>query len=179
MFKRSITALLVLCALGVFSVPAFAVTEDTGWEAYSQAYPTNLKPGGSGTIQVDLFNTGAVQSNGAITVTDTLPSGLEATKAGGMELGEGTEIYSAKEEEEQGLTGGSNTNFSGELGARWRCTGNGSGEAGLTGATVLTCTSNPEFLQRLPSGLETNQTNIHEGIISGIRRWNGSVSRST
>ncbi len=38
------------------------------------------------------------------------------------------------------------------LGARWVCTGNGSGERGVSGATTITCTSNPVFLEPLPSG---------------------------
>jgi hypothetical protein len=149
MFKRYIPFLAALAVLvPCFSAaPAQAVTEGIGWEAYSQAYPTNLKPGGSGQIQLDIFNTGAKQNEGSITVTDTLPPGLEAIKAGGM-VEVGTEIYSAKEEEEKVLNG-SNVNSFGAPGARWVCTGNGSGEASLTGATVLTCTSNPEFLQPL------------------------------
>jgi hypothetical protein len=102
-----------------------------------------------GEIQLDVFNTGAAPSVGGITVTDMLPEGLEAIKAGGMSpyvkegnaVGSaGTEVFSAKEEEQL-------PNFGG---ARWDCTGNGSGEESLTGATVLTCTSNPTFLPSLP-----------------------------
>ena len=42
---QKLIPLLVVGSLTVFSAPAFAETEGTGWEAYSQAYPTNLKPG--------------------------------------------------------------------------------------------------------------------------------------
>lgn len=73
--------LLVLGALAVFSPGAQAVVPGTGWEAASYAYPTHLPPGGRGQIQVDIMNTGAVQSAGSITVTDTLPSGLTAIEA--------------------------------------------------------------------------------------------------
>jgi hypothetical protein len=137
--------LLVVCSLGLFSAPAFAETEGTGWEAYTSVFPTNLSPGGSGEIQLDFINIGAKGSQGSITVTDTLPEGLEATKAGGMpsstfDVGGKAEVFSPKEEEEQ-VPGRA---------PRWVCTGNGSGEASLTGATVLTCTSNPAFLPSLP-----------------------------
>ena len=92
-------------------------------------------------MQVFLMNTGAKRSEGAITVTDTLPEGLTAVKAGGMPIasgdagyeygGAGTEIFSASEEEED---------FGG---ARWSC----------VGTTVVACTSNPVFLPPLPVGI--------------------------
>jgi hypothetical protein len=131
--------LVLLCALAVLAFgasPAFAETEGTGWEAYSQSSPTNLKPGGSGQIQVDIFNTGAKPDAGAITVTDTLPAGLEATKAGGMPAS-GTNILSP-EEEELGIY----EYIAGVAiaGPRWVC----------TGRTVVTCTGNPKFLLPLP-----------------------------
>jgi hypothetical protein len=143
--KMPMLTLIAVCALGVFSAPALAETEGTGWEAYTSVFPTNLKPGGSGEIQLDLFNIGAKPSKGIITVTDTLPAGLIATKAGGMpgtylNSGEGNDVLSPKEEEER----------SGGHAPRWVCTGNGSGEASLTGATVLTCTNNPASLPSLP-----------------------------
>ena len=49
-----------------------------------QAYPTNLPPGGSGTIQIDLMNTGAKQSSGPITVTDIAAGRADRAAAGGM-----------------------------------------------------------------------------------------------
>jgi hypothetical protein len=110
----------------------------------SGAQPVAVTAGrADGQIQLDLFNTGAKLSEGSITVTDTLPAGLTAIKAGGMptedyEFNQGTQIFSTKEEEQQ------------PGGVRWVCTGNGSGEASLAGATVLTCTSNPTFLPSLP-----------------------------
>ena len=76
---------LLACALVVFAVaPASpqAETEGTGWEAFTQASPTNLHPGEGGTIQIDLMNTGAKPSSGPITVTDTLPEGLSAPRGG-------------------------------------------------------------------------------------------------
>jgi len=131
--------LLPIVPLLLFLVPSAsasaAPTEGTGWEAYSQSYPTSLKPGGSGKIQVDIFNTGAVPDAGSITVTDTLPAGLEATKAGGMSASS-PNILSPEEEVDSGTYKSS----AGIAGARWVC----------TGRTVVSCTSNPEFLPSLP-----------------------------
>jgi len=106
-----------------------------------------------GEIQIYIFNTGAKPSEGSITVTDTLPPGVTVVKAGGTDflsfspLGE---VTSAKEEEQEANTSpGSRPE---QKGPRWTCTGNGSGEADLTGATTFTCTSNPAFLPSLPHG---------------------------
>ena len=98
MFKRSthcrvpgvaISKLLLLffvafATLAVSSAPALAVTEGTGWEATSSVSPTNLPPGGTGEIQLNIINTGAKPSTGSITVTNALPAGVSATAAGGM-----------------------------------------------------------------------------------------------
>ena len=62
-------------------------TAGTGWQSFTNIYPTNLQLGGTGTIQIQLLNTGAKPSSGAITVTDVLPEGLEATKVGALPAG--------------------------------------------------------------------------------------------
>jgi hypothetical protein len=130
--------------LGAFASSASAEpTSGTGWEAYSQVFPTNLKPGGSGKLELDIINTGAKSSEGPVTVTDTLPPGVTATKAGGLGFIEsptnwnetfGTEINPKFEAESTG-------------GDRWVCTGAGKGQGEVEGASVLTCTSNPGLLQ--------------------------------
>jgi hypothetical protein len=130
---------LLLTTLAVLAIPpssAQAETGGTGWEAFAQAYPTNLHPGGKGTIQIDLMNTGAKRSNGAITVTDTLPKGVIATVAGGLTVFEkwGNEIEPEAEEIKQ---------FGGK---RWNC------EVTGTQQDTVTCTSNPEYLNGLPKG---------------------------
>jgi hypothetical protein len=146
-----------------FSLAGFAQAETpgTGWEAYSEAFPTNLHPGGSGVIQIDMFNTGAAPSSSSesITVTDTLPPGLEATKAGGMltNVGKGGPL-SPEEEESLPYFGG----------ARWVCTGNGSGKAGLTGATVLTCKSNPGILGALPTTVFRSEVGRQEPSVERL-----------
>jgi uncharacterized repeat protein (TIGR01451 family) len=124
--KTLAVTLVLLCATAVCSASAWAVAPGTGWEATSLAYPTNLPPGGTGKVMVYLVNTGAMPSTGSITVTDTLPSGLTATKAGG--LGFFGQVLSREEEEED---------FEG---ARWSC----------GGTKIVTCTSNPTFLAHLP-----------------------------
>ncbi len=166
MFKRSIIpALAVFCAFGCLSVPAEAVTEGTGWHAFSFVFPTTLAPGGKGSIKVAFVNTGAKQSQGPITVTDTLPAGVTATKAGGTSGGV-FEPLSPQEEE------------SGKVpevhGARWVCTGNGSGERDVTGATTITCTSNPAFLKPLPSG-KGNGARVDEEVGIAVNVENGVI----
>ncbi len=177
MFKRSmIPVLVVLCGLGCFSAPAQAVSEGTGWHAFSFVSPTTLAPGGKGLINVAFVNTGAKPSQGPITLTDTLPVGVTATQAGGMSSGsEGVPRPLSPQEEESGkfsLPGADAKDH----GARWVCTGNGSGELDVTGATTITCTSNPAFLEPLPSGAGSSArvteevgiaVNVENGMLPG------------
>jgi hypothetical protein len=138
---------LSLCILAAPSAPAWAVATapGTGWEATSIVAPTNLSPGGTGKIQLDIINTGAALSSGAITVTDALPAGLTATAAGGMR-GNSTSIESEEEEKEE---------FGG---ARWAC----------GGTTVITCVSNPAFLPSLPVDASRGGNEGHLGERIGI-----------
>ena len=174
MFKRSIIPVLVVfCVFGCLSGPAEAVTEGTGWHAFSFVFPTTLAPGGHGRIKVAFVNTGAKQSQGPITVTDTLPVGVTATNAGGIVGDEIREPLSPQEEETYvGLLNGAIAVH----GARWVCTGNGSGERGVTGATTITCTSNPSVLEPLPSGKGKGArvteevgiaVNVENGVVPG------------
>jgi hypothetical protein len=65
-FKNAIisASTLVLTALAVLAftaTPAIAEpTAGTGWQSFTNVYPTNLQPGGTGTIQIQLLNTGAM-----------------------------------------------------------------------------------------------------------------------
>src|ERR1019366_3307835 len=94
----------------------------------------------SGTIAVEVFNIGAAESEGPITVTDTLPPGVTAKKAGefvepGRNGGEG---FGRDPRIEPGV---------------WDCTGNGAGPPpGVEGATVVTCTSDPVGLATFQGG---------------------------
>jgi hypothetical protein len=138
-FKNAIisASTLILTALAVLTfttTPAQAEpTPGTGWESFTNVYPTNLQPGGTGRIQIQLLNTGAKPSAGAITVTDVLPPGVTATAVGGLISGadgiRGDKPESIEEEEK--VYGG----------ARWSC----------HGTTVVTCTST-SYLHSIPYG---------------------------
>ena len=93
MFNRSILVLFAICTLGVFASCAQAEeTRGTGWEVTSTTYPTDLPPGGTGAIEVNVYNIGARASQGPVTVTDTLPPGIVATKAGDIQEGNAESI---------------------------------------------------------------------------------------
>jgi hypothetical protein len=91
MFKRFTPVLLaVLVAAGISSAAAQAETAGPGWEVTSLTYPTNLAPsGGTGTIELNVYNIGAAPSSGLVTVTDVLPKGVVATQAGDFQNQEG------------------------------------------------------------------------------------------
>jgi uncharacterized repeat protein (TIGR01451 family) len=132
---RTALLTLVLFAVPATAVPATAsAAPGTGWAVSSQAYPTNLAPGGTGELQVDIENVGARPSSGPLTVTDVLPPGLVAIKAGGMQAFADSILGEAEEE--------AIPNFHGE--ARWSC----------SGTTVVTCTSNPALLPTIPVGFD-------------------------
>jgi hypothetical protein len=138
----ALACVLGLLASATVAPPAFAVTEGTGWAVSASVFPTNLPPGGSGDIQIEMLDAGAAPSSGPITVTDTLPPGVTATKAGGMVGSSEVVILSSKEEEEK--LGG----------ARWAC----------SGTTVITCTSNPAFLPHVPVGAPQEEPEERIGI---------------
>jgi uncharacterized repeat protein (TIGR01451 family) len=124
--------LTLACAVSAVSVAwvapsvslADTVTKAPGWELTSRTFPTNLAPGGKGTLVVDVNNVGAERSSGVITVTDTLPSGVTAIEAGELK------VVNAEAPE-----------LGHEL---WSCTGDGSGGSpGVEGAKRVTCTNQP------------------------------------
>jgi hypothetical protein len=55
-----------------------------GWEITTDVEPTNIAPGHRGEIEVYLFNVGAdnTETGSPVTVTDTLPEGVKALRAG-------------------------------------------------------------------------------------------------
>jgi hypothetical protein len=122
----------VLTALLIAGAPAFAAGEGAGWELNGRTYPTNLTPSGKGTIVLDVFNVGAKASEGTVTVTDTLPAGFTAHEAGDL---------IAVQNGLSPLIGH----------GAWDCTGNGPGGV-VEGATVVTCTNDPEGLAQIPGG---------------------------
>ncbi len=135
--RTLIVAVAVCVAPLAWSASAAGAAEGTGWEAFVQAYPTNLHPGGSGTIQIDLMNTGAKPSNGPITVTDILPDGVSPIAEGGMIE---DKVATAKEEEEK------------FHGVRWNCEAVDIEVVVGVKVTEVVCTSNPQYVNELPIG---------------------------
>ncbi len=135
--RVSVTIAVVLVSL-LFVASAPAVEPAPGWEVDSRAYPTDLKPGGTGLVVVQVYNTGAGSTNGDVTVTDTLPPGLEATHAGALPpFGEisNEEVEEYEEEEEEGEQREEKGGY-GSHGTQmrvWDC----------VGSTVVTCTTGP------------------------------------
>jgi uncharacterized repeat protein (TIGR01451 family) len=81
--KATAIAALAICAVaGITASAQASVTAAPGWEVESIAYPSNLPPGGEGTLVLAIYNVGKADSSGQVTVTDTLPAGLTATEAG-------------------------------------------------------------------------------------------------
>jgi uncharacterized repeat protein (TIGR01451 family) len=86
MYKRHSSILLAVCALSVAvalgaAASAAAITAAPGWEIFTRVAPTNLPPGGTGAIHLNVYNVGAAAGEHPI-VTDTLPAGLAVISAG-------------------------------------------------------------------------------------------------
>ncbi len=151
--RLAVVAVLValLLSLAMGAPVASALKAAPGWAVTTRSYPTNLPPGGHGQIEIDLFNVGAADSEGKVTVTDTLPAGVTATEAGGLENAGGEniaedEVYIEEAEHEGELSKQAATGslLGGEPRA-WSC----------SGTTVVTCTTRPGFggvLRPIPSG---------------------------
>jgi uncharacterized repeat protein (TIGR01451 family) len=126
--------LVLTCALMFMSATTFtrraaasANTPRAGWELTASSYPTNLPPGGTGFIMIHVFNVGAASSNGTVTVTDVLPPGLTAVKAG--------EVSSMGQE---------NTQLIKQIGSRslWDC----------SGSRIVRCVNDPQNMPFLTGG---------------------------
>ncbi len=87
MFKRAILATLAAACMGVVSAPAQAMTHAPGWMINSHSYPTNLAPGSSGYVNVDVYDVGGAPSLAGAIVTDTLPQGVSAETGNGWTCG--------------------------------------------------------------------------------------------
>ena len=79
MLRKYVPLLLACSVLGVLSTPASAATRAPGWQATARVFPTYLRPGGTGAIQINVYNVGAQPSVGTAAVTDVLPPGIEFT----------------------------------------------------------------------------------------------------
>jgi uncharacterized repeat protein (TIGR01451 family) len=74
-----LAAALACTAALIPGVAAAATQAAPQWTVLATSQPTNLPPGGSGTYEVEVRNTGGAASDGSeIAVSDVLPSGLTA-----------------------------------------------------------------------------------------------------
>jgi hypothetical protein len=83
--RIALGALLALGVPTVLSVPAPALAASSGWMAGSRSVPTNLQPGGSGFVVVEVYNIGAIASTASATITDTLPEALTGVSSEGWQ----------------------------------------------------------------------------------------------
>src|ERR1700685_4491796 len=160
--RGCVLLVLVLCGCGVFCGSALGVETHPGWGVTSSTFPTYLAPsGGTGAIEVNVYNNGGEASSGTVTVTDTLPAGIVASEAGDVQNG-----------------------FSGSIGEKdeWECTGNGASPApSVEGASVVTCTNVLANLPVLPTtervgtGNEAGSGSI-EHIAIAIKTEPGAVT---
>ncbi len=98
--RAAVMKLTVLLSIGaVFAVACTAaMAEDRpGWEVNSHSYPTNLPPGGKGSVAIDVYNIGGAPSNAGATVTDTLPPGFEGFSGGGWTCNTATPVVCTME----------------------------------------------------------------------------------
>jgi hypothetical protein len=84
---RKVAIALLTVAAGLFATAVMctaAMAEGaTGWEVSSRSAPTNLAPGASGIVDVDVQEIGAQESSAGAQVADTLPLGVEGVAANG------------------------------------------------------------------------------------------------
>jgi hypothetical protein len=80
MFSRVWMSVIVAAAMAFVATTGVASATQPWWSLSGTALPTNLPPGGDGTITVGAVNVGDGTTAGDITVTDTLPPGLTAQK---------------------------------------------------------------------------------------------------
>lgn len=67
----------------VLGVAAASASAAPRWDAYLHHYPTHLEPGGTGYYVIGVRNGGDTASAGVVTVTNSLPAGVEATAMAG------------------------------------------------------------------------------------------------
>src|SRR5580692_3223089 len=77
---QKLALLLGVCVVGVLVSPV-AAWAAPGWEAFTRVSPTYLPPGGTGQIEVHVYNTGS-STGERPRIVDELPSGVSATSAG-------------------------------------------------------------------------------------------------
>jgi uncharacterized repeat protein (TIGR01451 family) len=76
-FRCTLSIVLAISVLGAFSSAALASGSAPGWGVITRFSPTNLPPGGEGTITIYLYNIGGAPAPN-VTIVDTLPKGVTA-----------------------------------------------------------------------------------------------------
>jgi hypothetical protein len=84
LFKALLGSLLAVAVLLGLSAATPALAAGPWWQLESRPAPTNLPPGGEGQIVIAASNIGNAESTAPLTLSDTLPAGLEATEIKGQ-----------------------------------------------------------------------------------------------
>ena len=94
----AIGAVLVLCGSAVTPPTASATPEGRGWRVFGYFAPTNLPPGGTGTLKLYVYSAGALGNSSPVKIVDRLPAGLTAAAsfAGEPCEGEGTAVVTCE-----------------------------------------------------------------------------------
>jgi len=83
---RSSLAVMLGLSVGLLSCASAAAGANApAWRVTALSLPTNLPPGGTGQVQLQIFNIGDAPTDGSpVTVVDHLPAGVIATAAGAL-----------------------------------------------------------------------------------------------
>ncbi len=76
---QKLALLLGMCVVGVLAWPVAACAAP-GWETFTRVSPEYLTPGGTGQVEVHVYNTGSSTSEDS-RIVDELPAGVSATNS--------------------------------------------------------------------------------------------------
>ncbi len=78
MFRKLTCSMVVMMLVGIlFASSALADIPRPGYQVFGYTSPTVLSPGGEGVLQLFIYDVGGVPGHEGVTLTDTLPAGLE------------------------------------------------------------------------------------------------------
>ncbi len=115
---QKLALLLAVCVMGVVLVGPVAAWASPGWEAFTRVSPAYLPPGGTGQIELHVYNTGSSTGKDP-RIVDELPAGVSM-------IGAAVNIRAGLDE---------------EIGLGLDFGGGGEGEC--SGVQVVTCTADP------------------------------------
>jgi hypothetical protein len=93
-YRHLILLAVVIGVLSILAEPVSAFAENPAWEAFTEVNPTNLPPGGTGSIAVGVVDIG--DASGEATVTDRLPEGVTMVAGGGNTDCQGVSVITCK-----------------------------------------------------------------------------------